>query len=183
VQGGDGNDTITAGTVGSLIDGGNGADSITGSTAADTITGGAGDDIIVGHGGADVLSGGGGSDTFKFAAADSLVSAGANGIVSITDWNNTDSLQFTGGGGAVGTGVGFYHNDTLTASNFSAAMTTADTQINSAHGGTDKYAAVQVGANVIIFVDTTGDHHITSADEAIILTGRSLTDVLATDFI
>jgi hypothetical protein len=105
-----------------------------------------------------------------------------SGIASITDWTSSDSLQFTGTGGAIGTGTSFYHNDSLTASKFSAAESIANTQISATHG-TNKYAAVQAGSSVIIFVDTNADHSITAADEAVILTGKSLTDIVATDFI
>jgi hypothetical protein len=80
---------------------------------------------------------------------------------------------------SIGTGVAFYHNDSLTAASFGAAITAADTQIHTTHA-TDKYAAVQVGADVVVFIDTTADGHITGADDAVILTGRSLTDLAGT---
>jgi hypothetical protein len=34
-----------------------------------------------------------------------------------------------------------------------------------------------------VFVDSNNDHHITSADDAIILTGRTLADLTAGQFI
>jgi hypothetical protein len=80
--------------------------------------------------------------------------------------------------GIAGPGAGVYHNDSLTAVNFSGAVTAADTQIQTTHAA-DKYAAVQVGADVVVFIDTNADHHITTADDAIILAGRSLTDLIA----
>jgi hypothetical protein len=36
---------------------------------------------------------------------------------------------------------------------------------------------------VVVFIDTNADNHITGADEAIILTGRSLTDLSTGNFI
>jgi Ca2+-binding RTX toxin-like protein len=170
------------GNLGNDIDAGAGNDSITMGTGADTITGGAGNDTIVGGGGMgagshDMLSGGGGSDTFIFAAGTSV--ATLNSAEVITDWNGTtDSLKI----GGLGTGVGVYHNDTLSAANFSSAITTADTALQGTHAG-DKYIAVQVGTDVVVFADDTGAGHITSADDAIILTGRALSDIVATDFI
>ena len=147
-------------------------------TGSDTINGGSGNDIIVGGGGADLLTGGGGSDTFQFAVGSSPATGGGGSGATITDWKSTDSLKI----GALGAGAGVFHADALSASNFTAAISVADTQISTTHAG-DKYAAVQVGSDVIIFADTSGPGHITSADDAIILTGRTLADVLASDFI
>jgi Ca2+-binding RTX toxin-like protein len=145
-------------------------------TGADTITGGAGNDTITAGGGGtghDVISGGGGSDTFVFAAGASA--ANLNTAEVITDWNSGDSLKI----GALGAGAGIYHADTLTASSFGAAITVADTALQTAgHGsGTDKYIAVQVGSDVIVFADTTAAGHISVGDDAIVLVGRSLTDI------
>ena len=145
---------------------------------SDTITGGSGNDTIVAGGGHDLISGGGGGDVFVFAAPDSLVNAGINGIEVITDWVSTDALKVA----AVGTGVTFYHNDTLTASTFGGAVTAANTQIATTHAG-DKYAAVQVGSDVIVFIDSNASGTITTADDAILLTGRTLADIAATNFI
>jgi hypothetical protein len=78
-------------------------------------------------------------------------------------------------------GAAFFGSDTVVAANFNAAITQADTDLQ-AHL-TDKYIAIQVGSDVVIFADTTGVGHITSADDAIILTGKSLTDVTGANFI
>ena len=68
----------------------------------------------------------------------------------------------------------------MTASTFGGAITAANA---STHIGADKYFAVQVGADVVVFVDNNGDHTITGADDAILLTGRTLADISATNFI
>ena len=46
--------------------------------------------------------------------------------------------------------------------------------------GTEHVAAVQVGSDVIVFVDNNADH---VADDAIILSGRALTDLSGSSFI
>lgn len=97
---------------------------------------------------------------------------------TITGFEATDSLQV----GAVGAGATINHNDTLSASSFSGAVTAADTQIFTTHAA-HKYAAVQVGADGIVFTDTDGDHHITAADAAVILTGKTLADIAAGNFV
>ena len=172
ISGGTGNDTITGGNVASLIDGGSGNDSLTGGTAADAITGGQGDDTIVGGGGADLLAGGGGADQFNFANHITQASLGSGGVAVISDWVNTDSLKF----GALGAGATFYHNDSLTATSFNNAIGVAN---GSAHIAGDKYFAVQVGADVVVFADSNADHAIDSTDDAIILTGKTLADIVA----
>ena len=57
-----------------------------------------------------------------------------------------------------------------------AAITAANT---SPHIAGDKYFAVQLGSDVVVFIDSNADHAITTADEAILLTGRTITDILA----
>jgi hypothetical protein len=125
-----------------------------------------------------VFSGQGGADVFVVGAGSSPGTAGSSGVVHITDWVNTDSLKV----GALGPGGSVYHNDTLSATSFNNAIGVADTQIFTTHSG-DKYAAVQVGSDVVVFSDTNADGHITSADDAIILVGKSLTDIAGSNFI
>jgi Ca2+-binding RTX toxin-like protein len=62
VKGGDGDDTITASTVSSILEGGAGADTLTGGAAADALWGDAGDDTLDGGGGDDSLEGNAGDD-------------------------------------------------------------------------------------------------------------------------
>jgi hypothetical protein len=42
------------------------------------------------------------------------------------------------------------------------------------------YVSVDVGADVVVFADTNGDG---TADEAVLLTGRALTDIAETNII
>ena len=65
-NGGDGNDTMTAGAgVRSLtMNGGNGNDRLTGNELANRVNGGDGNDTITGNAGADTMNGDAGDDTF-----------------------------------------------------------------------------------------------------------------------
>jgi Ca2+-binding RTX toxin-like protein len=128
VEGGDGNDTITAtnsatrtynGNAGNdVLNGGSVADKLIGDTGDDTISGGGGNDTIVGGVGADSLTGGGGSDRFVFNNA-------SEGIDTITDFDPTattgDLFNVSSSGFATIGGLG-----TLAASRFflGAAATT-----------------------------------------------------------
>jgi Ca2+-binding RTX toxin-like protein len=63
LQGGNGNDRLTAGTGAASIDGGNGNDIIVGGPGADLISGGAGNDGVRSDGGVDQIFGGAGNDS------------------------------------------------------------------------------------------------------------------------
>ena len=76
VTGGNGKDTLIAGSAGGYLYGGDGDDKLTGGSGNDILIGGigadkimanAGDDILDGGAGADMLNGGEGNDTFRFA--------------------------------------------------------------------------------------------------------------------
>jgi Ca2+-binding RTX toxin-like protein len=156
-----------------FILGGKGADDI---SVDSTITipariwGGAGNDTISGGGGHDLLSGGGGADNFVFAAASSPVAGGAAGVAVINDWVSTDHLDFS-------TAPTAFHTD-ATGSNFGDAMTKANALLVA--NGTEHFAVVQVGADIIVFVDNNADH---VADDAVLLTGRALADIAAGNLI
>jgi hypothetical protein len=75
----------------------------------------------------------------------------------------------------------FYGGDTVVASSLSAAITQADTDLQT-HAA--KYIAIQVGSDVVVFANTDGTAgHISATDDAIILSGRALTDISGTNFI
>ena len=61
--GGDGDDSLVAGTKSSSLSGGVGKDTLTGGAAGDTLFGGDDDDTLTGGGGDDYLDGGAGADT------------------------------------------------------------------------------------------------------------------------
>src|SRR5262245_29435878 len=62
LDGGEGNDSLTAGSSPSILLGGNGIDTLQGGTAGDILMGGAGDDSLAGGEGGDYLVGGAGHD-------------------------------------------------------------------------------------------------------------------------
>ena len=186
---GAGYDTFTgasATTVQNNIDAGDGNDNVTGGGGSDTITGGTGNDTIVGGPGSDVLTGGGGNDVFVFHLIDSTAVAIGNsvlgpggvaaGIDQIRDWSGTtDHLAFfsdTAGTVkmAAGTSLNF---GSATATDFTSAVATANSHLGVSGG----YVAVQVGTDVVVFADTTLDGHITNADDAVTLVGKTLNDI------
>src|SRR5262249_8834929 len=63
VDGGAGNDTVTAGAANTYDF------TLLGGAGNDTVTGGAGDDVITGGAGADALDGGGGNNTVSYAGS------------------------------------------------------------------------------------------------------------------
>jgi Ca2+-binding RTX toxin-like protein len=93
VNGGNGNDTITAaglaaGVIGLVIDGGAGNDIITGSAGNDTLIGGDGNDTVTGGRGSDTAQLGNGNDTFIWNPGD--------GSDTVDGGAGTDTLVFNG---------------------------------------------------------------------------------------
>jgi hypothetical protein len=133
----------------------------------------------------DALSGGGGSDKFIFATGGSSVSLGASslagngaahGIDQIRDWTSSDKISFSLGTANAGSALNF---STATGTDFNDAVSEAN-----AHLGTGgKYVAVQVGGDVIVFADTSNDSHITTADDAVTLVGKTLADITASNIV
>jgi hypothetical protein len=181
--GGQGNDVLV---------GGSGGDFLNGNLGDDNIQGGAGADTISGEGGRDVMSGDGGADIFIFGAGTSDVTAAGADV--ITDWSAADRIQLSvqggylefdpssGGAGGMG-GYGYAYDYGYTPPTGGAMdMPTALTSVNGymAQDLTLKIAAAQVNADVIVFVDTNGDHQ---ADLAIVLANTTLATVDAANFI
>ena len=152
------------------IDGGGGNDGVLGEAGADSLQGGLGADTLVGGAGADILQGGGGNDLFLFSAGQSGVALAS--LDRIVDWTGgsraspVDHIDFGNLAGAVP--LTYLE---LSAADFAAAKSLADLQIASGYD----YVAVQVGADVVVFVDSAANNG--GADDALILVGRSLTDV------
>ncbi len=93
INGGNGNDTITAGNglisiVSLTIDGGAGNDTITGGDGEDTLLGGDGNDVINGGRGADFVLLGAGNDTAVWNPGD--------GSDIVEGGDGTDTLLFNG---------------------------------------------------------------------------------------
>ncbi|MEY2515431.1 MAG: hypothetical protein QOJ89_2789, partial [bacterium] len=81
INGGDGNDTLTGVVGDDVMTGGPGNDTMTGSAGNDTLTGGAGDDTLTGGSGDDALDGGLGTDTLNGGTGDdSLTGAPDDGV-------------------------------------------------------------------------------------------------------
>ncbi len=101
VNGGDGNDNITGGSVADILNGGAGDDTINGSSGSDTITGGDGNDVISGGSGNDVIDAGNGDNTVSGGAGNDTIVAGTG----------NDSIDGGAGNDSIIAGAG---NDTVT---------------------------------------------------------------------
>lgn len=143
------------------------AERLRGGDGADTLNGGGGADTLDGGHGADQLAGGAGADVFRIDGAAKTL-AGLDRIVDFT--HGEDKLVFDDSVAA--TDANFA---TSTAADYDAALATANAKLAS---GAD-YVAVQVGTDVIVFAAEHGEHHV---DSAVVLVGKSLTDISAGDF-
>lgn len=66
----------------------------------------------------------------------------------------------------------------MTASSLNAGIAQANTDLT-----THVYVALQVGSDVVVYIDSNASGTITTADDAIILTGKSLADITLANFI
>lgn len=137
-------------------------ETLAGGSGADSLDGGAGDDTLSGGEGADQLLGGSGADHFAVSGpVDAL-----DKLDRVADFTTAeDTLDF---GGLTATETSFA---TDTAADYDAALAAANAKM--ADGAVD-VVAVQVGDDVIVFADNAGE---AGADAAVVLTGRTLTDV------
>lgn len=184
IEGGLGADTLLGGHGDDVIHGNGGADYISGDlgndvlqsgpgTAGATLSGGVGADTLIDAStGSDVLYGGEGHDLFEFQA-NRPPAAGVD--AEIRDWETGDALRFLP---QVQTFAASFAYKELVAADYASALDLANQAITA---GTASHVAVQVGADVYVFADTgsPGD----GADAAILLVGRSLTDIGAANFI
>ena len=151
------------------IDGGSGNDTISSGDGSDTLTGGVGNDILDGGAGADTVAGGAGSDQFRFFA--SAAPASAAGAERVTDWEVEDRLFFAEVNNTpLGAGMAGNYMES-TQADYAAALAFANGQIAA---GRD-YVAVRVGNDVIVFADSANNNG--GADTAVVLAGRSLSDI------
>lgn len=148
------------------LSGRDGDDRQSGGKGADTLDGGAGDDTVSGGDGADVLTGGPGVDVFKIDGSAKTL-AGLDKVMDFT--HAEDRLVFDDAPAAT---AGNFVTDT--AADFKTALTDANAKMAA---GAD-FVAVQVGADVIVFADEVGDHHVESA---VLLVGKTLADIGAGD--
>ena len=188
IQGGDGDDMIngSGSSAGSIIDAGTGNDQVFGTTGADTITGGVSNDIIARAGGGaagshDVISRRAADpSTFVFVGQAVTHQTSATAEV-ITDWNNFPDSPDRSARSAWALGPSSA-TTVMTASSLNAGIAVAIAEVHTTHAG-NIYAAVQVGADVVVYIDSNHDGDITTADDAVILSGRALTDIAAVNFI
>jgi Ca2+-binding RTX toxin-like protein len=173
VTGGPGNDALTGSGDADTMSGLAGADTLDGGAGGDTIDGGEGDDVIIGGPGADRLTGYVGADLFVIHPGDSPAVQGQ--MDTITDWRfvgDDDHLAFSA---KAATAASYME---ARADTFAAAKAIADAAI--AKGVID-YVAVAVGSDVIVFADTRDDNG--SADDAVVLTNRSLDQISVTSIV
>ena len=131
--------------------------------------GGSGNDTIEGGTGRDVMSGGSGTDVFVIGAGDSGV-GGLATIDAINDWTSADRIEF---GDAAGSGTNYAE---ATAADFAAAVTAAEALMD----GTVIYVAVAIGSDVVVFYDDGGNG---TADESVLLVGKTLADIGETNIL
>jgi len=160
LYGGGGSDTLNGQAGDDVLDGGSGGDQLSGGDGADRLTAGTG---------RDTLFGGAGADTFAFLAGDSGVTSGA--LDQILDWATEDRLAF----GRASTNSDYIET---TATAYSEALALANAQIAS---GAANYVTVQVGSDLVIFADSRDDNG--AADDAVVLVGRTLADVSASNIV
>jgi Ca2+-binding RTX toxin-like protein len=115
------------------------------------------------------MRGGAGGDAFYIERGDSGVTPGS--LDQILDWDSTDSLDFRG----LPTAMDGANYLEVSASSYDAALASANTYIA---GGAFDYVAVQVGSDVVVFADNNNDDG--TADDAVVLVGRTLDDLSAT---
>jgi len=176
LQGGRGADTLSGLDGDDRLVGGDGGDLLYGSAGADTLVGGGGNDTLAGADGADrlqggpgtdTLSGGGGVDTFEFFAGDSHAGGDPAALDRITDWSSADSLTFRGAGAA---SAASYRE--ITAADYASARS----QAFAAYSGSGvEYTTAQVGHDLYVFAPRV--------EEAVAITGRTLDDISATNFV
>ena len=99
------------GDVNATLDGGAGNDTITANDQNTTLIGGAGDDVLNGGRGRDLLQGGDGNDLYRISPGDTVSGeTGGYDIVESSDdvtmINGIEELRLTGDTGASGTGTG-----------------------------------------------------------------------------
>ena len=168
VFGGEGADTIDTFSLGQSISGGGGADSLHGSSRADTLTGDAGDDVIDAGIGADVLFGGAGADSFLLFGRDGPPQLGS--AARIGDWSSEDRIRFAASFSEPPTYI------EATAQDFQGAVSNAQTLLTA---NENAVVAIQLGADVIVFSGRT----VGTTDTAVVLVGRTLNDISASNIL
>jgi Ca2+-binding RTX toxin-like protein len=185
---GTGDDRINGGTLNDMINAGDGNDTAVDTGGTNTINGGLGDDSLSAGAGADTLDGGDGADTLNAGAGRDVMRGGAGedifviGTVGhssttlgqsdvIMDWNPGDLIDALGTPPTPATYAELSADD----------ATTAQTLANAAISGGIDVVVVRVAADLIVFIDSSANNG--TADDAIVLAGRSLADIDWSSFI
>lgn len=172
--------TLTKGLKGLAITGSSGNDTIIGTASADTIATGGGNDTVTGGAGVDAFTANSGKDKFVFATGD--VGATATTFEAIAAFNTAgdDSISF----GLAGTVANYVESEddyALTYADILAAGNAAlDGTVRIAVIGDTDAAAGTPAPSAYVFFDADGDG---TADMAIKLTGKAITDVSYADFV
>ena len=101
----------------------------------------------------------------------------STGIDQIRDWTGgttaapTNFLHFGAFGAGLAAGTLANYSET-TGTDFNDAVAQANS-----HLGLGLYVAVQVGGDVVVFADTNASGTITTADDAVTLVGKTLSDI------
>jgi Ca2+-binding RTX toxin-like protein len=152
-----GNDTLSGGDGNDALYGSAGNNLLDGGADNDTLDGKGGADTLIGGTGQDTLTGGGGVDRFVFSSIADSPTATPDTLTNFDA--NADNLRFTGLISGSFSFVGAHTNAFAGAGNSSARF-----------NDTSK----------LLEIDTNGD---ASADMSMTLTGVSLTDLSAADFV
>lgn len=193
--GGDGNDQLRGGTGNDVMNGGNGNDSLLGEAGNDNLLGLAGNDVLNGGAGNDTLDGGVGNDILTGAGGNDRLIGGAGtdrliggaGTDIMTGGADRDVFVFT----AISDSRPGVARDRIT--DFQVGLDQIDLgqiDANTRMGGNQDFSFTgtqaqahsvwytQVGANLVIRADVTGDR---IADFEVMLTGVS--QLSAADFL
>ena len=161
-NGGQGNDTVLAGSGNDFLVGGAGSDSIVANGGDDTLLGGAGADTLSGSAGNDVFVAGQGASGLSLATADTLTDflTGADRLSLGVAANATNLVLAT-----------------TAVTDFAAALSAANAAFAADAGGNKAYVFQFDGTNGYLFIDWNADG--TSAEEVIILGGANRANALA----
>ncbi|WP_332771803.1 hypothetical protein [Phenylobacterium sp.] len=144
-----------------------GEETVPGGAGSESLSGDDGNNTLVGGGGADSLAGGAGADDFVVEG----ISDTADGLDQIFDFTSGEDRLVMGAGPGAEDTVGFGIAD-----DFASAM---DAALQAVAGGAD-YVAMQIGSDLVVFANTDDDP--ATLDVAVVLVGRSLSDIAIGDF-
>lgn len=146
-----------------------GPQTLTGTDGADRLRGGDGNDVLRGDKGADLLTGGAGNDVFRIDDRAGTI----DGLDRIDDFTSgEDKIVFDDDDRTPLTADDYA---TATATDYADALAQARLLIES---GDADVVAVQLGADVVVFADENENE----IEAAVLLVGRSLSDIDFSDF-